>query len=164
MQDINLSLPTINLTNSTQPPEPPHHESPNQLGQILQVGDFKAQETGNVKFRKYVRDTCVLAVSCNVLLVMWELNIESSGLCWWCHTLFGIVLHSKFANYLLHMVGSPFTVAGMSTSSSTHHNHNSNLNTWGSSSTAGSLTTPFTDTISQPRSHYQPGYLLVSFI
>ncbi|RDB27669.1 hypothetical protein Hypma_003215 [Hypsizygus marmoreus] len=59
------------------------------------------------------------------------------------------------------MHSSPFTVAGMSTSTGTQY-HPPNLNAWGSTSTGGPLTTSFSDTLSQSRSHYQPGYLMSS--
>ncbi|KAF5379484.1 hypothetical protein D9615_006635 [Tricholomella constricta] len=59
------------------------------------------------------------------------------------------------------MHNSPFTVAGMSTSTSTHH-HSPSFNTWGSTTTSGQLSSSFTDTLSQSRSHYQPGYLMSS--
>ncbi|KAJ6513510.1 hypothetical protein DFH09DRAFT_1374167 [Mycena vulgaris] len=58
------------------------------------------------------------------------------------------------------MPPSPFAVAGMASTSTSHHNHNPNLNAWGGASTSGSLTNSFTDTLSQSRSHYQPGYLM----
>ncbi|KAJ7031861.1 hypothetical protein C8F04DRAFT_1360517 [Mycena alexandri] len=58
------------------------------------------------------------------------------------------------------MAPSPFAVAGMASTSSSHLNHNPNLNAWGGASTSGSLTNSFTDTLSQSRSHYQPGYLM----
>ncbi|PPQ63100.1 hypothetical protein CVT24_005811 [Panaeolus cyanescens] len=56
------------------------------------------------------------------------------------------------------MHNQPFTVAGMSSSTSSHHSPN--LNTWGSSSTGGPLSSSFTDSLSQSRSHYQSGYLM----
>ncbi|KAF8062329.1 hypothetical protein FPV67DRAFT_266950 [Lyophyllum atratum] len=59
------------------------------------------------------------------------------------------------------MHSSPFTVAGMSTSTSSHH-HSPNINTWSTSSTGGQLTNTFQDSLSQSRSHYQPGYLMSS--
>ncbi|KAJ6478052.1 hypothetical protein C8R47DRAFT_984436 [Mycena vitilis] len=58
------------------------------------------------------------------------------------------------------MPPSPFAVAGMASTSTSHLNHNPNLNTWGGASTSGSLGNSFTDTLSQSRSHYQPGYLM----
>ncbi|KAK7024838.1 hypothetical protein R3P38DRAFT_2530005 [Favolaschia claudopus] len=58
------------------------------------------------------------------------------------------------------MAPSPFAVAGMASTSNSHLNHNPNLNSWGGGSTGGSLGTSFTDTLSQSRSHYQPGYLM----
>ncbi|KAJ7227880.1 hypothetical protein B0H12DRAFT_1148338 [Mycena haematopus] len=58
------------------------------------------------------------------------------------------------------MPSSPFAVAGMASTSTSHLNHNPNLNNWGAASTSGSLTNSFTDTLSQSRSHYQPGYLM----
>ncbi|KAJ7853355.1 hypothetical protein B0H14DRAFT_3450342 [Mycena olivaceomarginata] len=58
------------------------------------------------------------------------------------------------------MAPSPFAVAGMASTSTSHLNHNPNLNTWGGASTSGSLSNSFTDTLSQSRSHYQPGYLM----
>ncbi|KAJ7778603.1 hypothetical protein DFH07DRAFT_795293 [Mycena maculata] len=51
---------------------------------------------------------------------------------------------------------SPFAVAGMASTSNAHHTHNPPLNAWGGASTS----TSFTDTLSQSRSHYQPGYLM----
>ena len=59
------------------------------------------------------------------------------------------------------MHGSPFSVAGMSSSGSAHH-HSPNFGGWGSSSgnPSGSLTS-FSDSLSQSRSQYQPGYLMV---
>ena len=60
-------------------------------------------------------------------------------------------------NYNMH--GSPFTVAGMSSSTSSHHNPN--LNSWGSTSTGGPLTSSFSDSLAQSRSHYQSGYFIV---
>ncbi|KAJ7197726.1 hypothetical protein GGX14DRAFT_525969 [Mycena pura] len=59
------------------------------------------------------------------------------------------------------MAPSPFAVAGMASTSTSHLNHNPNLNSWGGASTSNSLTNSFTDTLSQSRSHYQPGYLMV---
>ncbi|KAF8961504.1 hypothetical protein BDZ97DRAFT_1733667 [Flammula alnicola] len=56
------------------------------------------------------------------------------------------------------MHSSQFTVAGMSSSTSSHHSPN--LNAWGSSSTSGPLASPFGDSLSQSRSHYQSGYLM----
>ncbi|KAF5362535.1 hypothetical protein D9756_002114 [Leucocoprinus leucothites] len=53
--------------------------------------------------------------------------------------------------------GSSFTVAGMSSSTSSH---TPNLNSWGSASTSGQLGSSFSDSLSQSRSHYQPGYLM----
>ncbi|KAJ7085018.1 hypothetical protein C8R43DRAFT_314288 [Mycena crocata] len=58
------------------------------------------------------------------------------------------------------MPPSPFAVAGMASTSNSHLNHNPNLNTWGGASSSGSLGNSFTDTLSQSRSHYQPGYLM----
>ncbi|KAJ7097195.1 hypothetical protein B0H15DRAFT_825165 [Mycena belliarum] len=57
---------------------------------------------------------------------------------------------------------SPFSVAGMASTSTAHHNHNHNpnLNTWAGPGASGTLTNSFTDTLSQSRSHYQPGYLM----
>ncbi|KAF7356119.1 hypothetical protein MVEN_00942300 [Mycena venus] len=55
------------------------------------------------------------------------------------------------------MAPSPFAVAGMASTSTSHLNHNPNLNAWGGASTSGNS---FTDTLSQSRSHYQPGYLM----
>ncbi|KAF9261633.1 hypothetical protein L218DRAFT_869411 [Marasmius fiardii PR-910] len=59
------------------------------------------------------------------------------------------------------MHNSTFTVAGMSSSTSSH---NSNLNSWGNTGTTttlgGSLGASFGDSLSQSRSHYQPGYLM----
>ncbi|TFK17801.1 hypothetical protein FA15DRAFT_675767 [Coprinopsis marcescibilis] len=52
------------------------------------------------------------------------------------------------------MHNAPFTVAGMSSSTSSHHN--GNLNNWGSTSTS----TSFGDSLNQSRSHYQSGYLM----
>ncbi|KAF8159237.1 hypothetical protein B0H34DRAFT_796520 [Crassisporium funariophilum] len=56
------------------------------------------------------------------------------------------------------MHSSPFTVAGMSSSTSSHHSPN--LNNWGSTSTGGPLATSFGDSLAQSRSHYQSGYLM----
>ncbi|KAF9038506.1 hypothetical protein BJ165DRAFT_1407658 [Panaeolus papilionaceus] len=56
------------------------------------------------------------------------------------------------------MHNQQFTVAGMSSSTSSHHSPN--LNPWGSSSTGGPLSSSFTDSLSQSRSHYQSGYLM----
>ncbi|KJA23633.1 hypothetical protein HYPSUDRAFT_39829 [Hypholoma sublateritium FD-334 SS-4] len=56
------------------------------------------------------------------------------------------------------MQHSPFTVAGMSSSTSSHNSPN--LNSWGSSSTGGPLAQSFGDSLSQSRSHYQSGYLM----
>ncbi|KAF9485515.1 hypothetical protein BDN70DRAFT_823695 [Pholiota conissans] len=53
---------------------------------------------------------------------------------------------------------SPFSVAGMSSSTSSHSSPN--LNTWGSTSTGGPLAASFGDSLSQSRSHYQSGYLM----
>ncbi|KAJ3576557.1 hypothetical protein NP233_g351 [Leucocoprinus birnbaumii] len=50
-----------------------------------------------------------------------------------------------------------FTVAGMSSSTSSHA---PNLNSWGSGSTSGQPGSSFSDSLSQSRSHYQPGYLM----
>ncbi|KAG5644251.1 hypothetical protein DXG03_008789 [Asterophora parasitica] len=58
------------------------------------------------------------------------------------------------------MHNSPFTVAGMSTSTNTHH-HSPNINTWGSTSTGGQLSSSFSESLSQSRSHYQSGYLML---
>ncbi|KAL0581254.1 hypothetical protein V5O48_000737 [Marasmius crinis-equi] len=55
------------------------------------------------------------------------------------------------------MHSSTFSVAGMSSSTSSH---NANLNNWGGSNTGGSLGASFGDSLSQSRSHYQPGYLM----
>ncbi|KAJ3496190.1 hypothetical protein NMY22_g19845 [Coprinellus aureogranulatus] len=52
------------------------------------------------------------------------------------------------------MQNTHFTVAGMSSSTSTHHTPN--LNAWGTASTSA----PFGDSLSQSRSHYQSGYLI----
>ncbi|GLB41441.1 putative nup53/35/40-type RNA recognition motif containing protein [Lyophyllum shimeji] len=60
------------------------------------------------------------------------------------------------------MHSSPFTVAGMSSSTSAHHHHPPNANPWGTTSTGGQLTTSFSDSLAQSRSHYQPGYLMSS--
>lgn len=63
--------------------------------------------------------------------------------------------------------GSTFSVAGMSSSTSSHHNPN--LNNWGNSNTGSGLgsstlgTSSFGDSLSQSRSHYQSGYLMVRF-
>ncbi|KAK7456437.1 hypothetical protein VKT23_010685 [Stygiomarasmius scandens] len=59
------------------------------------------------------------------------------------------------------MYSSSFSVAGMSSSTSSHHNPN--LNVWGNnnvnpSSSLGAST--FGDSLSQSRTHYQSGYLL----
>ncbi|KAF8885103.1 hypothetical protein CPB84DRAFT_1788737 [Gymnopilus junonius] len=51
-----------------------------------------------------------------------------------------------------------FTVAGMSSTTTTHHSPN--LNNWGSTSTGGPLSSSFSDSLSQSRSHYQSGYLM----
>ncbi|KAF9563565.1 hypothetical protein CPC08DRAFT_705881 [Agrocybe pediades] len=60
------------------------------------------------------------------------------------------------------MYNSPFTVAGMSSSTSSHHAPN----TWGSTSASGTpsfgSTPSFGDSLSQSRSHYQSGYLMSS--
>ncbi|KIK60476.1 hypothetical protein GYMLUDRAFT_73920 [Collybiopsis luxurians FD-317 M1] len=62
------------------------------------------------------------------------------------------------------LYGSTFSVAGMSSSTSSHQH--SNLNNWGNSNTGSSLgsstlgTSTFGDSLSQSRSHYQPGYLM----
>ncbi|KAF8991050.1 hypothetical protein BDQ17DRAFT_1371187 [Cyathus striatus] len=59
------------------------------------------------------------------------------------------------------MPNSPtFSVAGMSTSTGVHHSPN--LNSWGTASTSNTLTAPFGDSLSQSRSHYQPGYLMTA--
>ncbi|KAJ8082374.1 hypothetical protein AAF712_001667 [Marasmius tenuissimus] len=60
------------------------------------------------------------------------------------------------------MHNSTFSVAGMSSSTSSH---NANLNAWGSTNAGGSLggslgASSFGDSLSQSRSHYQPGYLM----
>ncbi|KAG7095017.1 hypothetical protein E1B28_005811 [Marasmius oreades] len=59
------------------------------------------------------------------------------------------------------MHNSTFSVAGMSSSTSSH---NASLNSWGNNSTStalgGSLSASFGDSLSQSRSHYQPGYLM----
>ena len=57
---------------------------------------------------------------------------------------------------------SPFTVAGMSSSTNTHHSPN--LNSWESTSTSGPLASSFADSLAQSRSHYQSGYLMVRFM
>jgi hypothetical protein len=62
------------------------------------------------------------------------------------------------------MHSSPFSVAGMTASTSGHHSHQfhgPNLSTWGSTSTSGPLASSFSDTLSQSRSQYQSGYLMV---
>ena len=68
---------------------------------------------------------------------------------------------SPHRNAASSMHGSPFSVAGMSSSGSAHH-HSPNFGGWGSSSgnPSGSLTS-FSDSLSQSRSQYQPGYLMV---
>src|SRR6266550_1371811 len=68
---------------------------------------------------------------------------------------------SPHRNTASSMHGSPFSVAGMSTSGSAHH-HNPSFGGWGSASVnpSGSLTS-FSDSLSQSRSQYQPGYLMV---
>ncbi|KAJ7752934.1 hypothetical protein B0H16DRAFT_1545424 [Mycena metata] len=53
------------------------------------------------------------------------------------------------------MKPSPFAVAGMASTSS----HNQNLNAWAGGG-ASTSSNSFTDTLSQSRSHYQPGYLM----
>ncbi|KAG6867057.1 hypothetical protein C0993_007146 [Termitomyces sp. T159_Od127] len=59
------------------------------------------------------------------------------------------------------MQSTPFTVAGMSSSTSTHHSPN--INPWGSTSTGpNQLGSSFGESLSQSRNHYQPGYLLSS--
>ncbi|CAK5283415.1 unnamed protein product [Mycena citricolor] len=62
------------------------------------------------------------------------------------------------------MPSSPlgFSVAGMASTSQLgqSHNHGQNLNTWGGANPGGSLSNSFTDALAQPRSHYQPGYLM----
>ena len=68
--------------------------------------------------------------------------------------------HSAFSSFT--MQHSPFTVAGMSSSTSSHNSPN--LNAWGSSSTGGPLAQSFGDSLSQSRSHYQSGYLMVRAI
>jgi hypothetical protein len=50
----------------------------------------------------------------------------------------------------------------MSGSTSAHHNISHGPNTWAGASASGSLTTSLTDTLSQPRTQYQPGYMMVS--
>ena len=60
------------------------------------------------------------------------------------------------------MHSSPFIVAGMSSSTNTHHSPN--LNSWESTSTGGPLASTFGDSLAQSRSHYQSGYLMVSFV
>ncbi|KAF7298667.1 hypothetical protein MIND_00813900 [Mycena indigotica] len=59
---------------------------------------------------------------------------------------------------------SPFSVAGMA-STSTSHLNNPNLNSWGASSTSAQhapLGNSFSDSLSmsQSRTHYQPGYIM----
>ncbi|KAJ3852748.1 hypothetical protein EV368DRAFT_40405 [Lentinula lateritia] len=60
--------------------------------------------------------------------------------------------------------GSTFSVAGMSSSTSSHHSPN--LNNWGNSNAGSGLgsstlgTSSFGDSLSQSRSHYQSGYLM----
>lgn len=56
---------------------------------------------------------------------------------------------------------SPFTVAGMgsSTSGSSHHSHGA---PWGSTSTSGTLGASLSDSFAQSRTHYQSGYMMVS--
>ncbi|KAJ4470438.1 hypothetical protein J3R30DRAFT_1219589 [Lentinula aciculospora] len=60
--------------------------------------------------------------------------------------------------------GSTFSVAGMPSSTNSHHNPN--LNNWGNPSTGSGLgtstlgTSSFGDSLSQSRSHYQSGYLM----
>ncbi|KAG6889794.1 hypothetical protein C0992_004059 [Termitomyces sp. T32_za158] len=59
------------------------------------------------------------------------------------------------------MQNTSFTVAGMSSSTSSHHSPN--INSWGSTSTGPTqLGASFGESLSQSRSHYQPGYLLSS--
>ncbi|KAF8880244.1 hypothetical protein CPB84DRAFT_1751484 [Gymnopilus junonius] len=48
----------------------------------------------------------------------------------------------------------------MSSTTTTHHSPN--LNNWGSTSTSGPLSSSFSDSLSQSRSHYQSGYLMSS--
>ncbi|THU94123.1 hypothetical protein K435DRAFT_724797 [Dendrothele bispora CBS 962.96] len=59
------------------------------------------------------------------------------------------------------MFSNSFTVAGMSSSTSSHHNPN--LNVWGNNNvnpSGGLGASSFGDSLSQSRSHYQSGYLL----
>ncbi|KAG5338024.1 hypothetical protein C0989_008427 [Termitomyces sp. Mn162] len=57
------------------------------------------------------------------------------------------------------MQSTPFTVAGLSSSTSTHHS--SNINPWGGTSAGPTqLGSSLGESLSQSRSHYQPGYLL----
>ena len=69
----------------------------------------------------------------------------------------------QFFPTLSSMHSSPFSVAGMAASTSGHHHqfHGSNLGTWGTTSTGGQLASSFSDTLSQSRSQYQSGYLMV---
>ena len=60
------------------------------------------------------------------------------------------------------MHSSPFIVAGMSSSTNTHHSPN--LNSWESTSTSGPLASTFGDSLAQSRSHYQSGYLMVCIV
>lgn len=55
------------------------------------------------------------------------------------------------------MPNPPFTVAGMSSTSNSHHGQNA----WTTSSAAGTLSNSLADSLSQSRTHYQSGYLLV---
>ncbi|KAF8625014.1 hypothetical protein AX15_005594 [Amanita polypyramis BW_CC] len=59
------------------------------------------------------------------------------------------------------MHSSPFSVAGMSSGGGAHH-HNSNLGGWGGTGVnpSASLTSSFSDSLTQSRSQYQPGYLM----
>ncbi|KAJ3775922.1 hypothetical protein FB446DRAFT_360034 [Lentinula raphanica] len=62
------------------------------------------------------------------------------------------------------LYGSTFSVAGMSSTSSSHHSPN--LNNWGNSNPGSGLgsstlgASSFGDSLSQSRSHYQSGYLM----
>ncbi|KAF5364470.1 hypothetical protein D9758_010668 [Tetrapyrgos nigripes] len=59
------------------------------------------------------------------------------------------------------MYSNSFSVAGMSSSTSSHHNPN--LNVWGNNNVNPSSSlgaSPFGESLSQSRSHYQSGYLL----
>jgi hypothetical protein len=112
-----------------------------------------------IKFKLKLRDEDGELATANVA-VPYICSSQTQG---WLHEVQVVLFHSRPGHQAnpSKMQHSQFTVAGMSSSTSSHHSPN--LNTWGSTSTSGPLTSTFGDhSLSQSRSHYQSGYLMVS--